>query len=239
MGSLASMTEERGGKSSAPSALAPCARTTGRSRARSNRVPRDWQDRPTMRIVTPVAGARPTLRGSSPPCPILVPSLSPAAPVASAAPRPGPSARRATRHSRRRGTSQTLEELAAVGCETLALDVTDEAARRAAVEAVESVSALSASSSTTQAMANMDRSKSIARRHASPVRNQRLWRDAALAARVAGDATRWKGAHRQCKFSRGAGRRNGRRRLPRREIRAGGHRQFVAPRSRTLRRRCR
>ena len=31
----------------------------------------------------------------------------------------------------------TLEELAAMGCETLALDVTDEAARRAAVEAIE------------------------------------------------------------------------------------------------------
>ena len=31
----------------------------------------------------------------------------------------------------------TLDELAAIGCETLALDVTDEAARRAAVEAVE------------------------------------------------------------------------------------------------------
>ena len=72
------------------------------------------------------------------PEPIRRPSSSPAARPASAArPRAAPGRQRAGRSTRPRARLESIADLEARGCTTLALDVTDEASMQAAVDAVE------------------------------------------------------------------------------------------------------
>ena len=92
---------------------------------------------PHGRAGLPSADARRRAWATMRACPVPMPSSSPAARPASAGHRRASSPRRAGPSTRRRGSSRRSRTSRRKGCQTLALDVCDEASMSAAVEAVE------------------------------------------------------------------------------------------------------
>ncbi len=133
MGPLSLTTTEEGSRGYRLAPLPPCARTTGESWAWPKADPRAFGVgfmAPSGALFVLFTRLSPNMSNNGP---VLITGCSSG--VGRAAARAFHAAGYATFATAR--NPETLDELAAIGCETLALDVTDEAARRAAVEAVE------------------------------------------------------------------------------------------------------
>ena len=149
----------------------------------------------------------------------------------------GASPARAGTSTRRARRLDSIADLAEAGCETLALDVTDEDSMRAAVAAVEAehgaVGALVNNAGYSQSGAletlPMERLR-------APVRDQRLRPRAHVPAGAAGDARRRAGPDRQRELDGRQARLPRRRRLPRDQVRGRGALRRAALRGPRVRR---